>query len=164
MSRIGAQIFTDVSMCPFHWRRIMFVCRYIYAFIFCVIFKNSCHNTLFNFVSIFPHVSQSELKFLIAVIFLLDFHLIIAISYLVARDLRCQKTSFIVLQRFFFDYLEFSSFWKKNPFMTIIFPWTIQLRHASFSHSELLFFGKAFLSPLFRNCLFLETIAIEITL
>lgn len=87
-------------MCPFHWRRIMFVCRYIYAFIFCVIFKNSCHNTLFNFVSIFPHVSQFELKFLIAIIFYLIFHL-------VARGLRCQKTSFKALQRFLFDYLEF---------------------------------------------------------
>lgn len=144
-------------MCPFHWRRIMFVCRYIYAFIFCVIFKNSCHNTLFNFVSIFPHVSQFELKFLITIIFYLIFHL-------VARDLRCQKNIFYRLATVSFRLFGIFLHFGKKSIYEHNFSLNYPITPCFFSHSELLFFGKAFLSPLFRNCLFLETIAIEITL
>lgn len=47
-----------------------------------------------------------------------------------ARDLRCQKSSFLTLQRFLFDFFNLLEFFfilqKKTPFMTIIFRWTIQ--------------------------------------
>lgn len=50
--------------------------------------------------------------------------------HLAARGLRCQKSSFLTLQWFLFDFFNLLEFFfilqKKTPFMTIIFRWTIQ--------------------------------------
>lgn len=55
MSRIGAQIFSDVSMCPFHWRRIICVLSIYIMLLFSVSYSKIVVTTLiqFGFISIF---------------------------------------------------------------------------------------------------------------
>lgn len=102
----------------------------IYAFIFCAIFKNSCYNTLFNFVSIFPHVSQFRLKYLIAIIF----HII----FIWQQKVGCSKNH--LLQRFLFVFFYFlvfffmleNKFIHEHNFSPKYQEWHGWLHHASF--------------------------------